>query len=82
MKCYKNVSNIRKTKTTCSNIIRTIKNDEHFDKTIYKSSVGSLIYLAVKIIKLHIKDRGKLFLIQTHILPETQRIENLLQVLL
>jgi len=40
------VSNIRKTKTPCSNITKTIKNDEHFDKTIYKSAVGSLIYLA------------------------------------
>jgi len=40
------VKNIRKSKTPCSSISNSAKNNEPFDKTTFKSAVGSLIYLA------------------------------------
>jgi len=40
-----NVTNIRKAKTPCTGDNMKLENDENFDKTTYKSAVGSLIYL-------------------------------------
>ena len=40
------ITNIRKSRTPCSTITKSPKNDKPFDKTIFKSAIGSLIYLS------------------------------------
>jgi len=40
------ITNIRKSKTPCSTITNSIKSDKPFDKTTFKSAIGSLIYLS------------------------------------
>ena len=40
------VTNIRKIKMTCSEVNKLSINNKRFDKTTYKSAIGSLIFLA------------------------------------
>ena len=41
-----NIKNIKKCKTPCTGVNNKLNNDPNFDITVYKSAIGSLIYLA------------------------------------